>query len=167
MSKSTSIPQTVACFFAASGHLMLFSSQSTFSLASPRHPHTILPTLQGQQYCHVFLDWKSCNSLSALLLHACHFLSSIFRNDVNCPFKQFIYIVQSWNIFLERVSPSIHLVLHLPINQSFVLWSLEKKFDVEFHGSAEMNPTRNHEVLDSIPGLTRWVKDPVLLWAVV
>ena len=26
------------------------------------------------------------------------------------------------------------------------------------------NPTRNHEVVGSIPGLTRWVKDPALLW---
>ena len=25
-----------------------------------------------------------------------------------------------------------------------------------------MNPTRNHEVVGSIPGLARWVKDPVL-----
>ena len=34
-------------------------------------------------------------------------------------------------------------------------------------GAVEMNPTRNHEVvLGSIPGLTQWVKDPVLheLW---
>ena len=37
------------------------------------------------------------------------------------------------------------------------------------HGSScrntvEMNPTRNHEVAGSIPGLTRWVKDLLLLW---
>ena len=29
-------------------------------------------------------------------------------------------------------------------------------------GAAEMNPTRNHEVFGSIPGLSQWLKDPVL-----
>ena len=29
-------------------------------------------------------------------------------------------------------------------------------------GAAEMNPTRNHEVVRLIPGLAQWVKDPVL-----
>ena len=29
------------------------------------------------------------------------------------------------------------------------------------------NPTRNHEVLGSIPGPVQWVKDPVLPWSVV
>ena len=31
-------------------------------------------------------------------------------------------------------------------------------------GAVEMDPTRNHRVAGSIPGLTQWVKDLSLLW---
>ena len=42
---------------------------------------------------------------------------------------------------------------------NIILWSSRH--------TAEMNPTRNHEVVGSIPGLDQWVKDPALPWAVV
>ena len=39
----------------------------------------------------------------------------------------------------------------------------QKNHQWEFcHGAAEMNPTRNHDVLGSIPGLAQQVKDPAL-----
>ena len=40
-------------------------------------------------------------------------------------------------------------------------------FRSSHHGTAEMNPARNHEIAGSIPGLAHWVKDPALPWAVL
>ena len=43
------------------------------------------------------------------------------------------------------------------------LYVLIKKDIQEFRrGAAEMNPTRNRELVGSIPGLTQWVKEPAL-----
>ena len=39
----------------------------------------------------------------------------------------------------------------------------KKKKRSSHHGAAEMNPSRNHEILDLIPGFAKWVKDLTLL----
>ena len=44
---------------------------------------------------------------------------------------------------------------------------LKKCVGSSHRGAAETNPTRNHEVVGSIPGLVQWVKDPVLPRAVL
>ena len=44
-----------------------------------------------------------------------------------------------------------------------IIFLCKSKVQSSYGGTAEMNQTRNHEVLGSIPGLTQWVKDPALL----
>ena len=48
------------------------------------------------------------------------------------------------------------------------MWTRNKReWGSSRHGAAETNPTRNHEVAGSIPGLAHRVKDLALPWAVV
>ena len=44
---------------------------------------------------------------------------------------------------------------------------IKKQYRSSFHGSTESNLTSIHDGLGLILGLAQWVKDPVLLWAVV
>ena len=40
---------------------------------------------------------------------------------------------------------------------------LKIQWGISHCGKVETNPTKNHEVEGSIPGLAQWVKDPALL----
>ena len=56
---------------------------------------------------------------------------------------------------------------HFSIIGNFFSFIEKQTLGVPFVVQWLTNPTGNHEVVGSIPGLAQWVKDPVLLRAVV
>ena len=75
---------------------------------------------------------------------------------------------------VPTIAPIQPLPWELPYAAGVALKSKEKnpcwkllKFWTSHCGAMEMNLTRNHGVLGSVPGLDQWVKDLAFLWAVV
>ena len=78
--------------------------------------------------------------------------------------------VYSRDISLVKYLKLINIIYHMNRLQKYYL--VQKKnqkliFRISCGGAAEMSLTRNHEVSSSIPRRAQWVKDLVLLRAVV
>ena len=83
---------------------------------------------------------------------------------------------ESWWVFSSgsssRTGSWLNMSYNYPSNRistfmKFLNPELKKRWLESRRGAAETNPTRNHEAVGSILGLTQWVKDLALLWAVV
>ena len=72
---------------------------------------------------------------------------------------KFIFRHQSARVCFHICFPIWWKKNGIPLLLKYTEWSSR-------HGTVEVNPTRNHEVSDSMPGLAQWIKDLALLWAV-
>ena len=60
---------------------------------------------------------------------------------------------------INHIPPSLSTEIKEKYTQKSKRWGLKHKlYRSSRQGAAEMNPTRNHEVVGSIPGLAQWIK---------
>ena len=74
------------------------------------------------------------------------------------------FVVKREDALISGGLPNMYMFYRF---SEWYIFKLIKKLRSFRRRTAEMNPTRNHEVAGLVPGLAQWVKGPVLLWAVV